>query len=189
MSEAAASGAERSGRWPPVRVEWDDRDRHRWVGPLAAVGLVAGAALALFGLPPVDLHTPLHYAGVMTPMCGATRGIHAALLGRLGDAWRYNPLSVVLVLGAAAALLREAVGRQRGRWVNLRLTHRPTAYVAGALLLVALEAHQQAHADLLRSGAAARPPAWLLLPIALPVTAAVTLLVLSLVRRAAVREQ
>ncbi len=55
--------------------------------------------------------------------------------------------------------------------------------MAALALLAALEANQQAHADLLRSGPGSTPSAWLLLSITLPLGAVVVLLVL-LVRRA-----
>jgi hypothetical protein len=183
MSDAASVQA-RGWRWLPLRTVWEGRDRHRWAGPLAAFGLVAGALLVVLGLPPLDLHGPLHYAGVMDPLCGATRGVHAAMRADFGQAWRYNPISVVLVLGAAGAVLREVVGRLRGRWLSIRTNHRKTVVVAGVVLLVALEANQQAHANLLRSGPGSTPSAWLLLSVTMPLAAAVVLLTLLLVRRA-----
>src|SRR6266851_1560891 len=79
--------------WVPVRLTWDDHDRLARLTGLAGVGLAAGAATAIFGLPPVDIHGPLHYAGIMDPLCGVTRGVRLALLGRVAQAWRYNPLS------------------------------------------------------------------------------------------------
>ncbi|WP_313896010.1 DUF2752 domain-containing protein [Streptomyces sp. YIM 98790] len=142
----------RSTAWQyamPFRLAWEERDGHRWAGPLAAVGLAAGAAMALFGLPPVDLHGPLHYAGVMGPLCGGTRAVHAAALGDLGDALRFNPLAVLLVPGAVAALVREAAGRLTGRWPNVRITHRRAAIAAAAVLTAALTVRQQTRADLL----------------------------------------
>ncbi|MEU0680146.1 MULTISPECIES: DUF2752 domain-containing protein [Streptomyces] len=184
MGDLVGAANTEGRRWLPFRMVREGHDRHRWAGPLAAVGLVSGALLAVLGLPPVDLHGPPHYAGVMDPLCGATRGVHAAMLGDFGEAWRYNPLSLVLVLGAAGALLREAVGRLRGRWLNLQVTHRWTAVVVGLTLLAVLEANQQAHADLLRSEPGSTPSVWLLLSIALPLGAAVVVLVLLLARRA-----
>ncbi|MBP0456077.1 DUF2752 domain-containing protein [Streptomyces montanisoli] len=180
-----AAGREMPGwRWLPLRVDWQDRDRHRWAGPLAAAGLVAGAVLAIFGLPPVDLHSPLHYAGVMAPTCGATRGVHAAMLGHFDEAWRYNPFSLVLVVAALVAVFREVAGRLRGRWLNLRVIHRRAAVVTGVCLLLALEANQQAHADLLRTGPpGAAPSAWLLLPVTLVSAGVVLVLTLVLGRR------
>jgi hypothetical protein len=56
------------------RVVWEPVDRHRWAGLLAVAGLAAGGAMAIFGLPPVDLHGPLHYAGIMDPLCGGHVG-------------------------------------------------------------------------------------------------------------------
>ncbi|EGG44420.1 hypothetical protein SGM_5235 [Streptomyces griseoaurantiacus M045] len=176
---------ETSGRWSlPLRVDWQERDRHRWAGRLAAVGLAAGALLAVLGLPPVDLHSPLHYTGVMAPTCGATRGVHAAMLGHFGEAWRYNPLSLVLVVGAVGLVLRELIGRVRGRWLNVRVTRRRAVVMTGVALLVVLEANQQVHADLLRTNPSAAPSAWLLLPVTLPLAAAVVVLAVVLVRRA-----
>ena len=184
MSDLVGAARRDGWRWLPFRMVREAHDRHRWAGPLAAVGLMSGGLLAVLGLPPVDLHGPPHYAGVMDPLCGATRGVHATMLGDFGKAWLYNPLSLVLVVGAVGALLREAVGRLRGRWLNLRVTHRWTTVVVGLALLAALEANQQAHADLLRSEPGSTASAWLLLSISLPLGAAVVLLVVLLVRRA-----
>ncbi|MFP8958986.1 DUF2752 domain-containing protein [Streptomyces nanhaiensis] len=133
------------------------------MGPLVAAGITAGAVLAVVGLPPVDLHGPWHYLGVMGPLCGGTRGVHAMLLGRLDEAWRYNPLSLVLVPGAVLALVRETVGRVSGRWLNLRVTHRRAALLLALLPLTALTVNQQAHADLLRTGPESGMPTGLLL--------------------------
>lgn len=156
----------------PCHLAWERRDRHRWAGPLAVGGLLAGALTALFGLPPVDLHEPWHYAGVMGPLCGATRGVRAFLHGDIGEAWRYNPLSFVLVAGAASALAREAVGRIRGRWLNLRIRRPLPLLITGLVLTVALAARQQANADLLRTSTDGGLPTGLLLyAAALPVVA------------------
>ncbi|MEU9207728.1 DUF2752 domain-containing protein [Streptomyces sp. NPDC048415] len=179
----AVSARSRGRWWLPFRMVWEDGDQHRWAGPLAVVGLAVGALLAVLGLPPVDLHGPLHYAGVMAPLCGATRGVHAAMRGDLATGWRYNPLSIVLVMGAAAAVLREAVGRLRGRWLNVRVTHRKAAVVTGGALLAVLEVNQQEHADLLRTGSDAAPSAWLLLSVTMPLAAGIVLLTVLVVRR------
>ncbi|WP_157840049.1 DUF2752 domain-containing protein [Streptomyces megasporus] len=130
---------------------------------MAAVGITAGAVMAVVGLPPVDLHGPLHYLGVMGPLCGGTRGVHAMMSGQWDEAWRYNPLSLVLVPGAVLALVRETVGRVSGRWLNLRVTHRRAALVLGLLPAAALTINQQAHADLLRTGPESGTPTGLLL--------------------------
>ncbi|WP_101258756.1 DUF2752 domain-containing protein [Streptomyces barkulensis] len=158
--------------WPPLRPVLESRDRHPWAGPTALAGLVAGAAVAVFGLPPVDLHSPLHYAGVMGPTCGGTRAVHAAALGHFGESWRYNPLGLPVLVGAFAAVAREAVGRRSGRWLNVRVTHRRTAVVCALVLLAALAANQQAHAELLRTGPETGVPTGLLLyAVVVPLTA------------------
>ncbi|MFW6691473.1 DUF2752 domain-containing protein [Streptomyces sp. MAR4 CNX-425] len=136
-----------------MTVVREGRDRHRWAGPLAAAGLVAGVLVAVLGLPPLDLHGPLHYAGVMGPLCGGTRGVHALLRGDLAAAWAYNPVVYLLVPGAALALARAVVGRTSGGWVNLRVHRGRPLLVAGLCALVALVVNQQAHAELLRTSA------------------------------------
>ena len=120
------------------------------LAPLAAAGLLAATVLAAVGLPPVDLHGPLHYLGVMDPLCGMTRGTVAVLRGRLGQAVAYNPASPLLVAGALLAVGRWLFGRLTGRWLDVTL--RPTRLTVGiaAALVLALWVNQQAHAALLR---------------------------------------
>lgn len=48
-----------------LRIRWAREDRHPTLAPLAADGLLAAGVLALVGLPPVDLHGPLHYLEIM----------------------------------------------------------------------------------------------------------------------------
>jgi len=63
-----------SGR--PAVIGWlrwslEPRDAHRVAtGPGAAAALAAAAGMAVFGLPPVDLHGLLHHVGIMDPLCG-----------------------------------------------------------------------------------------------------------------------
>jgi hypothetical protein len=96
-------------RWP-VTVRWQDHDALAWAAPFAGMGLAAGMAMALLGLPPVDIHGPLHYLGVMDPLCGMTRGVRLFCLGQVSEAVRYNPAAPLLVLGALGALARAAWG-------------------------------------------------------------------------------
>jgi hypothetical protein len=141
-----------------VRVEAVDAHR-RLLWP-AAIGLVGAAALAVVGLPPVDLHGPLHRLGIMDPFCGGTRAMRAAALGHLATAWRYNPLSVVLFLGAIVVIFRAAFGALSGRKLNLRLG-RPRLIGAVAVALVAvLEVNQQLHASLLMRSAIEATSSW-----------------------------
>ncbi len=133
-----------------VELVWADADRYQRLGYLAAAGLLAAVVMALVGLPPVDLHGPLHYLGAMDPPCGMTRDVVAVVRGRLATAVAYNPASPALVAGAVGTLLRLAVGRRTGRWLEVRVGCRRLAIVLLTLALLALWANQQRHAGLLR---------------------------------------
>ena len=134
----------------PVRLRWEREDRYPTLAPLAAAGLLAAAILVVVGLPPVDLHGPLHYLGIMDPLCGMTRGTVALLRGQLGRAWAYNPASPLLVAGALLALGRWLVGRLAGRWLDATLRRTPLTVGLTAALVLVLWVNQQAHAALLR---------------------------------------
>ena len=134
----------------PLGLRWERADRHRALAPLAAGGLLAAAGLARVGLPPVDLHGPLQYLGVMDPLCGITRGTVAVLRGQLGRAWAYNPASPLVVVGAVLAVGRWLVGRLTGRWLDATIRPTPITWAVAAVVVLALWAHQQAHAGLLR---------------------------------------
>jgi uncharacterized membrane protein YfcA len=115
---------------------------------IALAGLMIGVLLAVFGLPPVGLHGPLHYLGVMDPLCGGTRSVYLTLRGHLHDAVRYNPAGPVLVLAGVIVLIRAAVGWSTGRWIGVHVPQRiviPVVVVA----LVALAVNQQLHVALL----------------------------------------
>jgi hypothetical protein len=145
----------RSSPLPPDRrsgvlhVRVAREERHTMLAPLAAGGLLTAAMLAVVGLPPVDLHGPLHYLGVMDPLCGMTRGTVAVLRGQLGLAWAYNPASPLLVAGAALALGRWVVGRLTGRWLEVHVHSSRVAWAVGAVGVLVLWVNQQAHAALL----------------------------------------
>lgn len=139
------------GRWSPLQITMDGRDGHGRLTELATFGLLAGAAMVLFGLPPIDVHGPLHYAGIMDPLCGGTRSVHSLMSGDFSMAWRYNPIAFPLLLGAIGLLVRHAVGLATGRWMNVRIGNRRVFWGVAATLLVALDINQQLHADLLRS--------------------------------------
>jgi hypothetical protein len=115
---------------------------------IAVAGLVIAVLLAIVGLPRVDIHGPLHYLGVMDPLCGGTRSTYLFLHGHLRDALHYNPAAPALVLAAVALLVRAAVGWSTGYFVSLNVSRRllvPVMVVA----LVVLEVNQQLHASLL----------------------------------------
>lgn len=120
------------------------------------MALAAAAALAIIGLPPLDMHGPLHKWGIMDPLCGGTRAARFAAQGNMVEAWRYNPLSIVVVFSALVMVGRSAVGLVTRRWVNveLRWTKRRRLWgvVVVVTLLAVLEVRQQGRADLLTSG-------------------------------------
>jgi NADH:ubiquinone oxidoreductase subunit 6 (subunit J) len=141
-------------------VSLDRRDRHRSITVVATalglMGLVAAALMAVVGLPPVDLHGPLHYVGIMDPLCGGTRAARLTAQGHLAEAWTYNPLGILATLGAVAVVVRTTVGLATHRWLNLhgRLTPRQARLLIAVVLIltILLEVRQQQHADLLASG-------------------------------------
>ncbi|MDA2813180.1 DUF2752 domain-containing protein [Nocardiopsis sp. RSe5-2] len=132
----------------PIGFTVGGTDRMRLLTVAAGGGLVLGAAMAVFGLPPVDLHGPNHYVGIMSPTCGATRSVWAAMSGDWATSWRYNPLGILLVLGAAATLVRTAVGAATGRWVNVHIRSGRALLALTAVGTVALWIRQQLNADL-----------------------------------------
>ncbi len=146
---------------PVAQTQWlrllvERRDRHRWVTLLAVAGVTIAAAMAVFGLPPLPLHGPQHYLGIMSPTCGGTRAARFTAQGDLAQAWRYNPLGIAAVLGATLAVLRAVVGAATGRWVNASMSwtsrRRRIAIVVVLVLVVLLEVRQQTRADLLIAG-------------------------------------
>lgn len=141
---------------PFIHLAWERFDAHRWVTWLALIGLTAAVAMAIFGLPPIDLHGPQHHVGVMSPTCGGTRAARLTAQGRLDEAWTYNPLGILAVLAAVAVSARAAVGLTAGRWVNVGFAWTPrrkrVVITLAVLLTIALEVRQQLRADLLMAG-------------------------------------
>ncbi|WP_454860950.1 DUF2752 domain-containing protein [Promicromonospora soli] len=141
---------------PFLRLRVEPVDRHRWLTAGAVLALAAAALMAAFGLPPVDLHGPLHMLGIMDPFCGGTRAARYAGQGNLAEAWRYNPLSIVIVYGALAAVARAGLGLVTRRWLTLTIGWTPArrrwVITIALVLLVLLELRQQLRADLLMAG-------------------------------------
>ncbi len=137
-------------------VSWEFRDRYRWGAGLAVAVLLAAGLMAVLGLPPVDLHPPWHRFGVMDPLCGGTRAARYTVRGEWSEAWNYNPLGVLTVLGAGALILRSLVGMVSGRWLRVRIRWTPrrirTAVAIAIILVTVLEIRQQLRADLLLVG-------------------------------------
>jgi uncharacterized membrane protein YfcA len=115
---------------------------------LAAAGLLGAIVLAIAGLPSIDIHGPLHYAGIMDPFCGATRSVYLTMRGQWENALRYNPAAPLLLLVAAGFVLRGAVGWWTGRWIYARVPRRAVVAVAIAVG-IALAVRQQSNAALL----------------------------------------
>lgn len=138
------------------RLSWEARDRHRLVTLIALLGLAGAVAMAVYGLPPVNLHGPLHRYGIMDPLCGGTRAARYAAAGNWPQAWRYNPLGLFAVLASGAATLRAVLGVARRRWLTVSVTWTPrrarTVAVVMVALLAALDVRQQTHAALLMAG-------------------------------------
>ncbi len=136
-----------------IRLAIDDRDVWRPITVLALVAVAIAVTMAVIGLPPIDLHMPPHYSGIMDPLCGGTRAVRLAVRGEWSASWMYNPLGIPLMLACAGLVARAGVGLVSGRWVTLHVnwTRRGKliAAVIIAMLIVALEMNQQAHAELL----------------------------------------
>lgn len=138
---------------PLLRISLERRDQHWWLTLLGGLALAIAAAMAIFGLPPVDLHSPLHKIGIMDPLCGGTRAARYTAQGNLAEAWRYNPLSILSVYGAGLTILRAVVGLLGRCWVTFTVGwtrgRRRWAIGIAMVLLVLLEIRQQLRADLL----------------------------------------
>ena len=120
--------------------------------PLTGVGLsvlALAALMAVFGMPPVDMHSPLHRLGVMDPFCGMTRGTVAVMRGSIVEAWRYNPASLLVLPAAAMLVVRGLAGRVTGRWIVLDWHLAPAGWGLVVVVVAVLWANQQAHAALL----------------------------------------
>lgn len=91
------------------------------VGALLAL---AAAALLLYSRGPSGIPMPclLHeFTGMHCAGCGMTRATHAALEGRVLEAFRFNPLGVILLPVAFLALIPEVLGWIRDRPPKWRL--------------------------------------------------------------------
>lgn len=151
--------AESMARARPIRLTLARRDGHRQytliATILALVGVVMAAAMAVFGLPPFSLSGPLHDLGLICPLCGGTRSARLTAQGNLAEAWNYNPLGIVAVLGAAATVMRTTFGWTTRRWLNVQWSLSPkqrrALLILAIAMLVLLEIRQIQRADLLTS--------------------------------------
>ncbi len=130
-------------RHPVLAVRWEGHDRHPTITRLVLIGIPFVALLAVFGLPPIDIHGPLHYLGIMGPTCGMTRGVMWTARGDLARAWQFNPASL-LVLPTMIGLTGRAIyGKITSRWLNLHIRWRPWLWIIPALLILLLSVRQQ----------------------------------------------
>lgn len=132
-----------------LTLGWSGRDMYPGLTATAVVGAIAFLALRVFGLPSVDLHTPLHYAGIMDPLCGMTRAMWLLGKGRLGQAWNYNPGAYLLALAGSFLIVRAVYGATTRRWLNWNGRPRRLVWIVAAVALAGLWVNQQANADLL----------------------------------------
>lgn len=139
-----------------VAFRWERSDRHAFVTWAAACVALVAVTMAIVGLPPVDLHGPLHKLGVMDPFCGGTRAARYTAQGNLIQAWEYNPLGILVVVASFLGVVRAMLGLLARRWINLDVQMSRTAKrVLIALTVVAfmlLQVRQQMRADLLMQG-------------------------------------
>lgn len=113
-------------------------------------GGVLAVVLAIVGLPPISIHEPAHFLGIMGPSCGLTRASVFLARGELGEAWRCNPGSFVLAAIAGFIVARGMVGRLCGRWLEITFRHPRLLRVVVGAGVVLLWVNQQRHAALLR---------------------------------------
>lgn len=108
----------------------------------------------MFGLPPVGLHTPLRYIGIVCPACGMTRAMRLLARGEISEALRYNPASPLVLAGGVALVARWAVGYLTGRWIDGLVRWTPVSTVVVLVGIATLWVHQQTNAELLIDGVA-----------------------------------
>ncbi len=136
-------------RSSPVALRWEGHDRHPTTTRLALVGIPLVVLLAIVGLPPVDIHGPLHYLGIMGPTCGMTRGVMWAARGDLVRAWHFNPASLLVIPTMVGLSVRITYSRITGRWLNLHIRRRPWLWIISTVLILLLTIRQQLNVDLL----------------------------------------
>lgn len=132
-----------------AELSWTDSDEMSWLTTMAVVLTLGAVGLAIFGLPPADIHAPPHYLGIMDPLCGMTRALRALAVGDLGAAWRYNPGVFVLAAAVGFALMRTVVGLVTKRWLDVMFVRRRAVFLGIIVFVGGLWVNQQLHASLL----------------------------------------
>lgn len=134
---------------PSLRLRWEAHDRHGAITFFAIVGVLGAVAMALFDLPPADIHGPFHYIGIMDPLCGMTRAFRLLARGQLDRAVTYNPASPLLAVVLVGVVIRAGVGKISGRWFDITVVRSRGVYLMIGLGVGALWINQQIHAGLL----------------------------------------
>lgn len=99
-------------------------DRALWVTlgvlslAIAAFALRQSGPSGLPWLPPCLFH---RWTGLNCAGCGMTRAAHAALNGEIAQAFRFNPVGMILLPLAVFGLALEAAGWVRGKPLPFRL--------------------------------------------------------------------
>ena len=145
MGSVSASHGHSSVRL--MRVE--PVDRYPWWTTVALITAALIVLLAVVGLPPVDLHGPLHYLGIMDPLCGGTRSVYLTTHAHLAAAITYNPAAPLVPVVTLALLARAIMGRVFGYWITPARPRSAVVLWCVVIALVALEINQQLHAELL----------------------------------------
>ena len=100
------------------------RQRAWWLA-LGLITLVVAAFLLYqrgpFGQPWLPGCLFHKFTGLDCPGCGMTRAAHATLHGRFGEAFRFNPLGMVLLPMASLGVGFELLGWVRGKPLPFRL--------------------------------------------------------------------
>jgi len=138
-----------ANRSSTLALRWEVHDRHPSTSRLALVGIPLVVLLAIVGLPPVDIHGPLHYLGIMGPTCGMTRGVMWTARGDLARAWQFNPASLLVIPTMVGLTLRITYSRITGRWLNFHIRWRPWLWIIPTVLILLLSIRQQLNVDLL----------------------------------------
>lgn len=100
------------------------RDRALWVA-LGALMVTLGAYLLYqqgpSGVPWLPKCTFHQLTGLNCPGCGMTRAAYSTLHGRIGEAFRLNPLGMILLPMACLGIGIEIIGWVRGKALPYRL--------------------------------------------------------------------
>lgn len=132
-----------------VAFRSETHDRHPTTTKLAIIGIPIAVLVAVVGLPPVDIHGPLHYLGIMGPTCGMTRGVMWTVRGDLARAWQFNPVALLVIPTMVAVTGRAIYARVTGQWLNLHLRWRPWLWIIPAVLIILLSIRQQLSVEFL----------------------------------------